>query len=757
MRSIRLAGVLCLMLFAPLVRAGEDVTPGCRLPPGTPTNPPPELIGAWDTVIPAEGSTAYGAILGMQTVHNAILPSGKVLMISGSSWRNLGPIEYYPRFPNPATPRGVFQDYNDPFHNMKIDTYFQLVNNAAVYDPVANTFYRIQHPWPVPDPKHPNHFAPNDLFCTGQQHLPDGSVLFVGGTQYYYPFRSGNNSTWVFNWRKEAVIPWQNVDWRQPLAPPSDPWTFAGFMQRGRWYATPVPLLDGRLAIFSGFVDLDPARPDSMYQFEINSLVEFFNPAAFSKTNPQAAWRSVDVKRTPGSPFTVLINEHFKPTPNTPTCTAGTPLGDRCINDFKHDAFKIYPENYLMADGRIYLTREGDWVSLRTCDTAFMRRTKNTYFATVGGTADAPALSFERGPDRPEDVSSYGTTFMNPDTGQIHLLGGQPTSPGTLYPINSTAPTHFAGGRGSRKIETFTPSATKPGGSWTLTPNFLGDEEQDDRTMHYAVMLPTKQVLVVNGGNFDFFGPVFYPLLLTPQYRNGKFTQYKTQRVADALEPRHYHNSAMLLPDARVFVSGGNTARATVYAGGPAAPKEAGRTGQPLPDLNLVDLDVYFFNDGPIGKHIKGMETSPTENWTAETYKPPYFYIDPGRQPSFVELLSDPVPYTFRSMIAGKPYYLFKSNSSYSARLRDLPTKPCTQKASLALIKLPSATHGWENGQKFVELQLIEGQPGSIEIRTPDAKKANIPPAFYMLFYVDCRGVPSISQMVRFDDSAKEP
>ncbi|MBL4704824.1 MAG: hypothetical protein JKY54_09900 [Flavobacteriales bacterium] len=52
--------------------------------------------GSWNSVIPDINGAAIGRILGMQTVHNVLLPSGKILMTSGSSWRNYKDIEYYP-------------------------------------------------------------------------------------------------------------------------------------------------------------------------------------------------------------------------------------------------------------------------------------------------------------------------------------------------------------------------------------------------------------------------------------------------------------------------------------------------------------------------------------------------------------------------------------------------------------------------------------------------------------------------------------
>ena len=41
------------------------------------------------------------------------------------------------------------------------------------------------------------------------------SIEFTGGTQYYFPYRTGQNSTYIFDWKKELGIPWKNVDWRQ--------------------------------------------------------------------------------------------------------------------------------------------------------------------------------------------------------------------------------------------------------------------------------------------------------------------------------------------------------------------------------------------------------------------------------------------------------------------------------------------------------------------------------------------------------------
>jgi len=728
-----------------------------------PLTPPPEKYGRWETVIPNAGGAAVERVLGMQTVHAVLLPSGKVLWASGSSWRNHDSVQHYPNVPQPKAGTGLFDRALDPFEIHKLQTYYELVNNVGIYDPERNTFYRIPHPVPVLEPADHTHFVPSDLFCTGHLHLPDGSVLFVGGTQYYYPYRTGNRSTWIFDWRKEATIRWPSVDWQRMPNPPANPWIFAGLMPRGRWYPSIVPLLDGRMAVFGGFVGFDPPPDTVMYRFEMNRTIDIFDPGKFKAATPGTAWESIDVSGTPNSPFTNLINPTF--TPDSPKeCDA------RCVKDNQYDTFKLYPENYVMPDGRIYMTQEGDWVSLRTGSTAYMRRTQHTYWVTIGGRPGASTIAFANGPARPDTITSYGTTYLDPNTHNITLLGGQPTSAGTYLPMNTanqtlnpptSPPTHFAGGRGSRKREEFLyRPGTPAGGSWTLDPDFLGDSPQDDRTMHYAITLPTHQVLIINGGNYDFYGPVYYPLLLTPKYSGGKFVSYEKTRMSEGVEPRLYHNTALLLPDGRILVSGGNTARASVRARATLA-TSAGPGQQPKPNLSLVDVDMYFFGDGPMGKGQPGMQTLPTEDWVAEMYSPPYLFIDGTRRAAIATIRPSNTPrgYRFDAQIGGKTYYLVHSEQTYRMTLTGLPETCGGGTPSLSMIKLSSATHGWENGQAFLDIDMhaVPGAPSDVEFRMPNAHAADMPPAYYMLFYVDCHGKPAVARMVRFDDSAAAP
>lgn len=744
-------------------------------------HPAINIYGKWESVIPEKGGGAVGKSLGMQTVHNILLPSGKVLMTSGSSWRNLEPMEYYPKKTDPVAGKGLFDLRFDPFHLTKIKDYYELVNNTAIYDPEENTFFRIHSPYPMVNPSSKDHFLPNDLFCAGHLHLADGNPLFSGGTQYYYPYRTGHQSSFIFDWRKELMIDWQYIDWRQKPAERNNPWTFAGLMKRGRWYPTLVPLLDGRFVVSGGFVGFDKGYPD-MYQFEINKYVEFFNYEDFNIANPQKAWKAIDVTNIEHSPFSTLLEYPQKIENICYDIRHLTQLGfdtekadfvppcncpDTCLIDHKYDAFKLYPHNYLFGKNRIYLSREGEWVSLRTAKTEYMRRTKYTYWMEICGTPKSPEIKFERGPDRLDTITSYGTSYLDPNTQKLTIIGGQESSAGTLLPIGATKPNRFAGGRGSRKLEQFSFDKKTGEGAWTTIENFLGDYPQDDRTMHYAIILPTRQILIINGGNYDFYGAVKYPILLSPIFdKNGNFKEYKKERMAEAVEPRLYHNNAMLLPDGKVFVSGGNSGRATVQLDIPV-PNYQNINGQPLPNNDLVQLDLHFLTDGPMAKQQKGVDNTPIENWTAEIFSPPYLFIDcdkkgnPDDRRVSIEKITTKAKkgIEFNTTIKRKTFTLLHSNREYKIKLGGtFPKEKFTGSQSLVLLKLPSVTHGGQWGQLFAELpiQFIDDED-NLTFITPNAVDEGLPPGFYMLFYVDSAGKPSKAKMIRFDDKAKRP
>jgi hypothetical protein len=74
-RSIFLAVVLSLLAVPSF--AGEDVTPGCRLPAHMRTTLPPEQVGAWKTVFPAEGSAAIRQADGLLAAQSGAHRAGR--------------------------------------------------------------------------------------------------------------------------------------------------------------------------------------------------------------------------------------------------------------------------------------------------------------------------------------------------------------------------------------------------------------------------------------------------------------------------------------------------------------------------------------------------------------------------------------------------------------------------------------------------------------------------------------------------------
>jgi hypothetical protein len=52
--------------------------------------------------------------------------------------------------------------------------------------------------------------------------------LFFGGTQYYFPYRTGTDATYISDWVRDAIKDWSTVDWTSIPDPGKDPWIFAG-------------------------------------------------------------------------------------------------------------------------------------------------------------------------------------------------------------------------------------------------------------------------------------------------------------------------------------------------------------------------------------------------------------------------------------------------------------------------------------------------------------------------------------------------
>ena len=456
----------------------------------------------------------------MQSVHVALLPDGKVLIVNGSSFR----IKFCKQC-------GKFAEGVD-------GTDYDVVNNSSIYDPQLdldkdglhplgrNAFQRIDSPPtgkamlqrilppspPTGDPKLDKDETQwsNDLFCAGHLHTPDGNVLFFSGNRMNYPgmLFTGSKFANIYDWKAKK--------WLEPQA-----------LQDGHWYPTLVELANGQIMGISGLRYMNQGQSNNN-----SPIVEFYD----YRQPPDKAWTHRDILTLPNSPF------------STPIVSGRAEL----------DKLDHYPRIFPLADGRLFITGDGSGGG--------NPNSKKTYFMTItpsGHPGDPPGISFELGPDRSTDRRVYGTGLIDPNSpdADILLIGGMLGSERT--PIGPEFPALSKANAVTASLERFlAPGRANPQGRWEDVPNFLGDRWEDVRVMHVATILPTKQFLVMGGGNFPFHRPIFTPQLFSP--KPGVPGGYEGRRMNPGTQPRLYHSVSLLLPDGRIFVSGGNAVRAAI-------------------------------------------------------------------------------------------------------------------------------------------------------------------------------------------------
>ena len=524
---------------------------------------PKEQLGAWWTppLPPVKDR--------MEAVHIALLPSGKVLIVNGSSNRN--------RIENDEVRDGI----------SPLD--YAAVNNTSLFDPderpSQSGMTRIASP---PSPIDitvggATQSVANDLFCAGHIQLPDGDVLFAGGTQNYYPGEKflGSRTANVFDWKTET-------------------WKTGGVMKDGHWYPSLIPMSDGRIMVISGL---------SWDHFSNSSWVEFYDPSA----PPASAWKSVDIRTLPNSPFNTPVKAQ-NPLPLTgshgmgapPAGAAPSPIGG--LDELDH-----YPRIAPLADGRLLIT--GDGSGGGNVDST------HTYLMKIGAPSapgNPPEISFEPGPERSTLRKTFGTAFMDPNAapGSYMLIAGLAGSGDINIGPGDPPPDPQINTVGSAERYS-PPSSGHPVGRWSIDEHFLGDRPTDRREMLVGVLLPTKQVLLMGGGTYGTSAPVFSPLLLTPDAKAAM--GYSVAIMNPAVQPRLYHTSSLLLPDGRIFLASGNAARAARDVA----------TGD-------VRLDTIRLPDGTWTFAEKGSNFIDAEIYQAEIFYPPYLFA-PGARPAITK------------------------------------------------------------------------------------------------------------------------
>jgi len=292
----------------------------------------------------------------------------------------------------------------------------------------------------------------------------------------------------------------------------------------------------------------------------------------------------------------------------------------------------------------------------------------------------ATVKNFPTIPGEPRNYPSAGSSVMLPATAasgwtyaEILICGGSEfgafRNPSLQLPASQTC------GR-------ILPLATNP--AWVM------ENMPTRRNMGDMVLLPTRQVLIINGaengsqGWGDATNANLNPVLYNPGFAAG--TRFQTMTATTI--PRVYHSTANLLPDGRILVAGSNTHQFYTFT-------------QPFP----TELRI-------------------------EAYSPPYL-TQGAAQPAIV---SAPAAIGY-----GKSFAVTVSFSAVPSGVIELN-----------LLSAPFVTHSYAQGQRLLQLGVSAPTKvaGGYSITTTSPPSAVIAPsAYYMLFAV-ANGVPSVAAWV---------
>ncbi len=412
----------------------------------------PELHGSWE-LIEAEFTCA--------ATHAALLPTNKVFVYGGSS-----------------LDRDAFQD-PPPAEILDLNV-----------DPPVS--YKV-----------PSEVVEGDVWCGGHTFLPDGKLLFVGGTSFYPP-----PSDPLYGGLKEAYT----------FDPFTETWERLDDMEKGRWYPTLVRLADDRVLAVSGLEYRDPDQepPD--------------------KSTITILWELL----TKISERIVDAHEVFDPVQRK----WGTLAEEK--------AFPLYPRLHLLPDGDVFYSGVFNthyFVPGRFPSARFNPSTER--WTALGGRHKAKnreegisTLLALRPPDYPARVLIAG--------GGQHNLGRIVMS--LLHSIGKDSwaeKLHFLL-KIQDSAELIDLSQRAP--AWET----IGKMSKP-RVHANGVLLPDGQVLVVGGmsgyGNIPGTHMTRFPVLEAEMYDPGT---HEWAKMAAQQMPRVYHSSAILLPDGRVISMGSN-------------------------------------------------------------------------------------------------------------------------------------------------------------------------------------------------------
>jgi hypothetical protein len=308
-------------------------------------------------------------------------------------------------------------------------------------------------------------------------------------------------------------------------------------------------------------------------------------------------------------------------------------------------------------------------------------------------------------------------------TGNFRLLTGAPTTYlGGLYPRNFVAPDGNIFGTRYEEMYRVDPYGT---GSIAKAGRFTSGNMGASST---AVMFRPGKILQMGGGyDLDFASPHAHVIdinQVTPVI----------QQVASPIYRRHWGNSTVL-PDGRVFLSGGSVAdndpingvdyTSEIYDPATNTWSEAATAQQ----MRLYHSSALLLPDATV-LTLGGGANGPQLNLNAEVYYPPYLFNADGT-PAVRPIIST-APMT---VAPGQAITIGTPNPTAITRV--------------TLVKTGSVTHSFDMDQRFLELPFVVSGNG-LQASLP-ANPFQTPPGYYMLFVFNGQGVPSEAAMLRIN------
>lgn len=454
------------------------------------------------------------------------------------------------------------------------------------------------------------------LFCADLTQLADGSIMAVGGTDYYTEPDLGA----AFPPAKEVL---SNTDLSVPLPsnfgqirlpndigvveleglkaarifhPSDNTWTQTGYMHQGRWYPTLVTLADGDVFVASGVTKLlKPVYAGSLLHGDTSNglanLLQSGDNVRISETYDlqKGTWsengEQVGQLHTAEKSLPLFPRLHLLPNGDVFYNAGGqafNPFG-QSYNQAQWNFVSAYdPETQRWNDlGYAGLNVQLNQLSLQRITSALTVTNPNLLKDLTGtgtGLLDkllgSPLDSLQQVQNLLGDLTDpqvvnkvlgagfRGSTFsimlpLKPDADGHYKKAEFLTAGGVVGAVAASSPGSYLAVPNSRidTVEVGMPAGAPDSVDGMRYSSRIVGNFSGPRWYPYGVLLPDDSVMAFNGGNRD---GVVLPGLDVPVRLSERFDPNTEtwQPMATSHRKRTYHNTALLLPDGRVLIGG---------------------------------------------------------------------------------------------------------------------------------------------------------------------------------------------------------